>query len=365
MASIAPAPSDEVRRDELAGRLFGAVGGAMDLLVVYLGDRLGLYRSLADDGPATAPQLAARTGIAPRYAREWLEHQAVAGFLDVDDVAADADARSYRLPAGHAEAILDDDSLAHVAPLARFIVGAAQTMPQIIDAYRSGEGVDWAEYGADVIEAQEAANRPQFAAFVGDWIRALPDIAEPLRSRGGRVADIACGTGWSSISIARHFPRVRVDGVDVDEGSIARARSHTAEAGLTDRVSFLNADAAASEGTGQYDLVTIFEAVHDMANPVEVLAAARNLLKPGGAVLVADELVGEAFSAPGNDTEKLYYAYSVVCCLPAGMVTKPSAATGTVMRPATLQAYAREAGFGGFAILPIEHEGFRFYRLDP
>jgi ubiquinone/menaquinone biosynthesis C-methylase UbiE len=364
MTSIAPARSDEARRDELAERVFGAVGGAMDLLVIYLGDRLGLYRSLADDGSATAPELAARTGIAPRYAREWLEHQAVAGFVDVDDVAAEADTRRYALPAGHAEVLLDDDSLAHVAPLARFIVGAAQTMPRILEAFRSGGGVDWAEYGPDVIEAQEAANRPQFAAFVGDWIEALPDIAGRLRS-GGRVADLACGTGWSSISIARQFPGVHIDGVDVDESSIARARAHAGEAEMTDRVAFLHADAAASEGGGTYDLVTIFEAVHDMPNPVEVLGTARKLLKPGGAVLVADELTAEQFTAPGDDMEKLYYAYSVTCCLPAGMTTPDSAATGTVMRPATLERYVREAGFGGFAILPIEHEAFRFYRLDP
>lgn len=352
------------RRDAFAERVYGNVQGALDLLVVYLGDRLGLYRALADGGPATGPELAARAGIAPRYAREWLEHQAVAGYLEVDDVAAEADERRYTLPAAHAEVLLDDDSLAHVAPLARFVVGTAQVMPKLLQAYRSGAGVDWADYGPDVIEAQEAANRPQFSAFISDWIEGLPDIAARLRS-GGRVADVACGTGWSSISIARQFPAARVDGVDIDAHSIGLAERHAADAGVGNRVSFLLADAASSEGAGRYDLVTIFEAVHDMANPVEVLSAARGLLAPGGAVLVADERVAEQFTAPGDATETMYYAYSVTCCLPCGMYTQPSAATGTVMRPATLERYAREAGFSGFTVLPIEHDAFRFYRLDP
>jgi SAM-dependent methyltransferase len=365
MSSTATPLSYEERRDAFADVVYGSVRGAMDLLVVYLGDRLGLYRALADGGPATPPQLAARAGIAPRYAREWLEHQAVAGYVDVDDVEAAAEARRYTLPAAHAEVMLDDDSLAHVAPLARFLVGAAQTMPALLDAYRSGSGVEWAAYGPDVIEAQEAANRPQFAAFMSEWIGALPDIAERLQAGDGRVADVACGTGWSSIEIARQFPGVVVDGVDVDQSSIDIATAHARETGVADRVSFLHANAAASEGDGRYDLVTIFEAVHDMADPVQVLAAARRLLAPGGAVLVADERVADTFTAPGDDTERLYYAYSVTCCLPCGLFDSPSVGTGTVMRPATMEHYAREAGFSGFATLPIEHDGFRFYRLDP
>lgn len=364
MAVNAVQPIDHARRDAFAERIYDNVQGALDLLVVYLGDRLGLYQVLADGSPLTAPELAARAGIAPRYAREWLEHQAVAGYLEVDDVGAAADARHYSLPAAHAEVLLDDESLAHVAPLARFVVGTAQVLPKLLDAYRTGGGVDWAEYGPDVIEAQEASTRPQFTTFMADWIAALPDVAGRLRS-GGRVADVACGAGWSSISIARAFPTARVVGLDVDRHSIARARANVEAAGVADRVSFELADAATSQGAGRYDLVTIFEAVHDMSNPVGVLASARALLAPGGAVLIADERVAEQFIAPGDAAETMFYAYSVTCCLPCAMVDQPSAATGTVMRPSTLERYAKEAGFGGFAVLPIENEGFRFYRLDP
>jgi 2-polyprenyl-3-methyl-5-hydroxy-6-metoxy-1,4-benzoquinol methylase len=353
------------RRDALAGRVGATILGALDAQAIYLGDRLGLYRALADGGPATAPELAERAGIHPRYAREWLEHQAVGAILDVDDVDAAPDARRYTLPAGHEEVLVGEESLWYMAPLSRFVVGTAQRMPDILTAYRTGGGVDWADYGPDVVEAQEGINRPQFAHHVREWIDALPDIAARLRDGEGRVADVACGTGWSSISIARQFPGIVVDGIDIDAGSIERATAHAAAAGLTDRVSFLFADAADSEGAGRYDLVTIFEAVHDMARPAEVLAAAKRLLAPGGAVLVGDERVAERFTAPGDEVERLFYGYSVVACLANGLVDPPSVGTGTVMRPAALEAIAREAGFSRFTVLPTEHEAFRFYRLDP
>ncbi len=360
-----PAATADARREDLAGRLMAAALGALDMQAVYLGDRLGLYRSLAEDGSATPAALAERAGIHPRYAREWLEHQAVGAILDVDDTAADPEARRYTLPVGHAAVLLDPESPWLVAPLARFVMGSAQTMPALLEAYRTGEGVDWADYGPDVIEAQEALNRPQFANYVGDWIAALPDIAAKLRDGDGRIADVACGTGWSSISIARAFPGIKVDGIDIDADSIERARMHAGREGIDDLVSFLYADAADAEGEGRYDLVTIFEAVHDMAQPAKVLAAARKLLKPGGAVLIADERVAEVFTAPGDETERLFFGYSVVACLANGLADQPSVGTGTVLRPAALESIAREAGFSGFTILPVEHDAFRLYRLDP
>jgi 2-polyprenyl-3-methyl-5-hydroxy-6-metoxy-1,4-benzoquinol methylase len=365
MTSTSVLTDPAARRDALAGRLFGAILGTLELQAIYLGERLGLYQDLHDDGPATAPELAARAGIDARYAREWLEQQAVTGVLEVDDVDADPDQRRYTLPDGHAEVLIHPESLALLAPLARFVVGTAQRMPDLLEAYRTGAGVDWADYGPDVVEAQEAINRPQFAHLVGSWIEAMPDIATRLRDGTGQVADVACGTGWSSISIARHFPGATVHGIDIDAGSIERANDHARAQGMTDRVSFRFADAAAHEGEGKYDLVTIFEAVHDMARPVEVLAAARRLLAPGGAVLIADERVADRFTAPGDEAERLFYGYSVVACLANGRVETPSVMTGTVLRPSALETMARDAGFSGFTVLPTEHDSFRFYRLDP
>jgi SAM-dependent methyltransferase len=355
--------SIEQQRDAFATRIGDDLVAAMDMQVMYLGDRLGLYQALRDDGPATAPELAERARIDARYAREWLEHQATAGVIEVDDVGADPDARRYTLPLGHAEVLLDRESPSLQGPAARFVVGMAQRLPAVIAAYRTGAGVDWAEYGPDVVEAQEALNRPQFQHFVGDWIHDLPDIADRLRA-GGRIADLGCGTGWSSIWMARHFPEAHVDGIDIDADSIERANDNAEREGMTDRVSFRLADGASADGAGRYDLVTLFEALHDMANPVEVLGAARSLLAPGGAVLVGDERADETFSAPVDSTDRMFYGYSVLACLPNGRVGETSVATGTVMRPSTVERYARDAGFDGFTILPTDHGQFRFYRLD-
>jgi 2-polyprenyl-3-methyl-5-hydroxy-6-metoxy-1,4-benzoquinol methylase len=353
------------RRDALAARMGDMMIASMELLTVYLGERLGLYAALRDGGPATAHELAARAGIDERYALEWLEQQAMAGVLDVDDVAAAPGARRFGLPSGHGEVLLDERSPHLLGPASRFIVGMAQRLPDLLAAYRTGAGVDWAEYGPDVIEAQEALNRPHFEHFLPEWIAAMPDIAARLAA-GGRVADVGCGTGWSSVWFAHHYPGARVDGIDIDEGSIARARQRAEHEGVADRVRFFtDARAAATDGHDRYDLVAVFEALHDMADPVSVLGMARDLLAPGGAVLIADERTDESFNTMPDSIDRMFYGFSVLGCLPNGRVGATSVATGTVIRPATLERYARDAGFAGVTILPTEHGQFRFYRLDP
>ena len=345
-------PSEVQRRDALADRLYQATIGAFDLAAIYIGDRLGLYRALAEGGPATSVELADRAGIAERYAREWLEHQAVGAILDVDDAGRPPDARRYSLPAGHAEVLVDLDSFSTMTPMARFVVAGAQLMPQLLEAYRTGGGVA-SDASEDAFEAQDAVNRPAFAALLAtEWIPAL--------------ADVACGTGRSTMAIARGYPLARVYGLDLDPGSIERAnRSLAAAPELRDRVTFAARDAADPALSGRYDLVTIIEALHDMSRPIEVLRACRGLLGPGGAVLVVDEKVAESFVAPGDSTERLMYSYSVLFCLANGLAETPSAGTGTVMRPETVGRYAREAGFESVTIVPVEHDTFRFYRLDP
>ena len=348
---------DEERRDALAGRLFEATLGAFELFSVYLGDRLGLYAALREHGPATPIELASAAGIDARYAREWLEQQAVASFLEVDSVEAEPDARRYALPDGHADVVLDPDHLAPMAPMARFVVGSAQRMPDLLDAYRTGRGVAWSEYGPDVIEAQAAINRPQFGTHVAtSWIPGMPDIDARLRDgSAARVADVACGTGWSTIAIARGYPAARVDGLDLDTGSIEQAKAMLAdlEPGLQERVTFAARDAADPALAGRYDLVTIFEALHDMAQPVAVLRAVRGLLAPGGAVLVADERVAEQFTAPGDEIERLMYGYSIVMCLANGLADqRSSAAPGIDSRGPQLSVCSTIASTTEVAVSP-------------
>jgi SAM-dependent methyltransferase len=357
--------ADEAQRDAFAERLFGAALGAYELMTVHLGDRLGYYATLGESEALTAGELADASGTEERYAREWLEQQAVAGILDVDDVRAAPDKRRYSLPAGHAEVLVEKESLAHVTPMARFGMSFAQTLPAIEDAFRSGAGVSWEEYGELGRHAQGDANRPLFANLLGsEWLPAIADVHDRLLADPpARVADIACGAGWSSIAIARAYPNVTVDGYDLDEASIELARENVADTDVADRVSFHLRDAADPELAGSYQLVTVFEAVHDMSQPVDVLRALRGLAARDGAVLVMDERVADTFTAPGDEVERLMYTYSVLCCLPVGLADTPSAGTGTVMRTDTLRGYASDAGFAEVEVLPIEHEVFRFYRL--
>ena len=352
------------RRQALVERIFQAVLGFNDVYLLYLGHRLGLYRALDEVEEATSAELAAATGTAERYVREWLEHQAVGGIVDVVDAENPA-LRRYSLPAEHAEVLLDRDSLDYLAPFARMMVGMARPVPALLDAFRTGEGIPYSDYPADFVEGQGEMNRVQFVNLLGsEWLPALPDVHERLLADPpALVADVACGTGWSSIALARAYPKARVQGFDLDEASISLARANAEEAGLADRIAFEVRDAADPLLSGRYDLVMVFEAIHDMSRPVEALRALRGLAADRGAVLVVDERVADRFTAPGDEVERLMFGWSVLHCLPVGLAEQPSAATGTAMRAATLERYALEAGFARVEVLEIDNDFWRFYRL--
>jgi 2-polyprenyl-3-methyl-5-hydroxy-6-metoxy-1,4-benzoquinol methylase len=348
----------------LAGRLFRDMVGALELLTVYLGERLGLYQALHADGPATSAELAARTGTTERYIREWLEHQAAGGLLEVDNPAAEPLARRYSLPPGHVPVLADTGDARYQAFNGVEIVRAARWMPEVASAIRSG--------GAPPPLPWEPEGRPEFnrAVFLNllarQWLPAIPDVDQRLRSEPpARVADLACGTGWSSIAMAQAYPLIGVDGFDLDADAIQAARRHAEETGLADRVTFTVADVSGPGMSSRYDLVTILEGLHDMSRPADALRAARGMLGDPGCVIVADELVEDEFTAPASIEEQYHYAWSVVACLPAVMGDPDTAATGAVMRPATLRRYALEAGFQGLEILPVEAGMLRFYRLTP
>ena len=349
--------------EEFAERLFTAALGAQEAQAAYLGERLGYYATLADGAWLTSGELAERTSTSERYAREWLEHQAVAHYVEVDDPAAPALDRRYHLPAARAEVLTDELSPAYVAPLAHITVTLGRSIDELVEAYRTGGGVPWDAHGDGGRHAQAAANRPMFLGELGnELLPAIPEIHAALTT-GVRVADIGCGAGWSSIGIALAYPDVTVDGYDLDEPSIEMARRNAREAGVADRVRFHTADVADLDLDGSYGAVVAFECIHDMSNPVEVLAAARRLARPGAPVVVMDENVGDTFSPDAGPFEQLLYGYSLTCCLPDGMSRTPSAATGTVIRPATLDAYARGAGFAGAEALAVSNDSFRFYLL--
>ena len=343
--------------EAFAEQFFGATQHALQMLAAYLGDRLGYYGALAEHGPVTPEELATRTGTHPRYAREWLEQQAVIGWLEA---TAGDQGRRYGMSDGVAEVMTDGQSLLYSAPLAR-LFGLATQLPALLRAYRTGGGVSWSQFGADARESIAEMNHPWFTHALPDALRATASIDRILRRPGARIADIGCGAGSSSVALARTYPDATVDGYDIDEPSIAMARERAQTEQIDDRVFFHAADAADLDGT--YDVVFAFECVHDMPRPVEALAAARRALRPGGTVVVMDEAVGDTFTAPGDFVEQLCYSISLLVCLPDAMSHQPSAATGTVMRPETLRGYARAAGFADIEVLPIEHDVFRFYSL--
>jgi 2-polyprenyl-3-methyl-5-hydroxy-6-metoxy-1,4-benzoquinol methylase len=345
--------------DALGERVFASILGTLDVFAIYIGDRLGYYRQLADHGPLSSAELADRAGTVERYTREWLEMQAVAGYLE----AHDGDPRRFSIPAGHAEALTDHLSLGYVAPFARMVSAAGAKLGSIVDVHRDGSGVPWDAFGQDMRESQGDMNRPFFLNLLAkEWFGGIEDIDQRLRA-GGRVADIGCGHGWSAIALAQGYPGVEVDGFDLDEPSIASATKHAAEHGVADRVRFRAVDAGDAAVDGGYDLVTAFECIHDMPDPVSALRTMKRLAGDDGQVVVMDERVSESFSPDAGDIEHLMYGFSNFICLPDGMAHGHSVGTGTVMRPDTLRRYAREAGFEDIEILPIETDFWRFYRI--
>jgi 2-polyprenyl-3-methyl-5-hydroxy-6-metoxy-1,4-benzoquinol methylase len=350
-----------------ANRLFETGLAALEAVTVSLGRELGLYQHLADGG-ITAAELAQRAGIDARYAQEWLEQQAAAGLIDVTSPAAGADERRFGLSVAAQECLLRPESLASVGPLFDLLPAINRVYPaELVHAFRSGEGIPYADYALH--DAQGDFNRPAYVNLLAsDWLTHLPGLVDRLHTPGARAAEIGCGEGWAAISLARAFPNLRVDGFDNDEASIAAARKYAAEAGVSDRAHFevvdVTRDLPDRVTPGSYDLVLALEMIHDLARPVEALATMRRLGKPDALQLVMDEKVAETFEAPtDNPVERLMYAASVLHCLPVGRNESPSAATGTVMRPATFTAYATTAGFSNVEIAPIEHDLFRFYQL--
>jgi cyclopropane fatty-acyl-phospholipid synthase-like methyltransferase len=197
-----------------------------------------------------------------------------------------------------------------------------------------------------------------------EWIPAMPDIAGRLQADPpARVADIGCGCAWSSIGMARAFPKITVDGFDLDVASIHDAKRNIAEAGVEDRVHVAVRDCGDPDLAGDYDLAVALECLHDMADPVATLRSMRRMVRRGGAVLVADEAVADSFQPDGADIDWMMYGWSILHCLHVGMTEQPSCCTGTVMRRPTFERYAREAGFESIEVLPIENLFFRFYRL--
>jgi SAM-dependent methyltransferase len=352
--------------EALAGRLFGSAVGALELCNIHLGARLGLFRELAQSDPLTAAELADRTGLDKRYIQEWLQAQAVSGFVTID--GTDVTTASFTVAPGVAQVLVDELSPAYLAPLGSMLAAVGAVLPDLADAFRTGAGVPYAAYPG-AVQAQAALNRPAYATdLVGQWLPAVPDVAARLADPDAQlhVADLGCGAGWAAISLAEAFPHLQVDGYDADEESIALARRNAADRGVADRVRFEVCDLSAPDAaTPRYDLALMFECLHDFSYPQRILTATRAQLANGGTVIVLDEHTDNELVAPTDDpVQRLFANVSPLWCLPQGRTEPDADPVGTVIRPGRLRQMAADAGFGHADVLPIEHPFFRFYRLS-
>jgi 2-polyprenyl-3-methyl-5-hydroxy-6-metoxy-1,4-benzoquinol methylase len=363
MTVITLTAEDEPKVEEFAGTLFMACLATMELANVELGVRLGLYEALAAAGPSNAAQLARSAGIAERYAREWLEQQAVAGVVEVDDAGLPAGERRFTLPNAHAHVLIEDDSEACMKPCAAVVPWVSKALDIMVEEFRRGTGAAFGLF--DLHDVQAGFTRPVFINHLTqNWLPALPDVQAKLTAGGQvRIAEIGCGEGLASITIARAYPNAEIDGYDLDDASVGAARKAAADAGVGDRARFELRDAADPAITGDYDLVMAIEMLHDVPDPVGILRTMKKLAGADGAVLVADERTEDSFTVPTNEMERFFYAFSTMHCLAVSM-QNGGVGTGTVMRGDTLRSYAAEAGFATVEVLDVEHPQFVLYRLS-
>jgi SAM-dependent methyltransferase len=352
--------------DAFIARLTGAAAASFDVMAIFLGDELGLYRALDQGWPMTATELASETGLYRRPVREWLEHGAASGLLALVADADDPNDWQYALPPAHAAALARPDAVTYWPPTAHQIVSALGTSQLVVDAFRMGHGFTLGERSDEMRTGEANANKPAYLAELArDWLPSIGGLDARLRADPPvRIADVGCGLGWSSIGMALAYPKVRIDGLDLDAPSIDAARVNAAGSGVADRVSFAVRSADEPGLSGRYDLVTVFEAFHDMARPVAVLRALRSLLAPGGLIVIGDTKAGDAFNAPADARERLHYGWSLAHCLYSSFGGPEDEQTGTMLRPKTLRRYGSAAGLT-VEVLPIEHESWQFYLLEP
>lgn len=339
---------------------------SMESASITIGARLGWWAAIDEAGAEglDTHELSKRAAAHPRYVREWLEAMGAGGWLVVvgDTDPSTPDDRRFVLAPGVREVLVDADDDLYLVPLLRQVSAGQLSLRTLERAFQTGAGLAWADHDPDMVTAQGDMNRNQLSRDLPGWVReSLPAVAEALDA-GARVADVGCGHGWGSIGIARAFPKAVIDAYDLDEPSVAAARIHVDEAGLSDRVT-VHADRVASAGAKSYRLAVMAEMLHDVPDPIELLASVREVLDDDGVLLIADMRVAATYTAPADLVERLMYGFSLLVCLADAMTSRPSAATGTVMRPATLRGYAEAAGFAEVEELPIEHDTWRFWAV--
>jgi len=331
---------DPQKLDEFLGKVVGDAGAAMSAALVVVGDRLGLYRALTGS-PATAAELAARTGTAPRYVQEWLDAQAAGGYVAYDP----ADGR-YRLPPEQATALADESSPAFVPGLFQVTQAIWAAVERMSERFTTGAGLPWGEHHHCLFEGTERFFRSGYNGnLVASWLPALDGVVARLE-RGGKVADVGCGLGASTILMAQAFPRSRFYGFDSHAASIDMARQRAAAAGVSERVTFDVASASDFPGK-DYDLVAHFDCLHDMEDPVGAARAARRALAADGTWMIVEPFASDRREENHNPVGRVFYSASTMICVPHSL-SRRGPALGAQAGEARLRGIAEEGGFTRF-----------------
>ncbi len=339
MTTIDTKPIDEAQLEAFVGQAVVDMGAAISGLLLHIGDRLGLYKAMAGAGPITSSTLAARTGTAERYVREWLGNQAAGGYV----VYNPADS-TFDLPAEQAMVLADEDSPVFLGGAFESIASCYTDHKMFVDAFRSGAGVGWQEHDDRLFSGVLRLFRPGYAAhLVEEWLPALDGVVEKLRS-GASVADVGCGLGASTIIMAEAFGRSTFAGFDLHEPSIAAARDAAVQAGVDKRARFDVATAREFPGIG-YDLVCMFDCLHDMGDPVGAARRVRQSLAPDGTLLLVEPQAGDGLEHNLNPVGRTFYGLSTVICTPASLAQDVGLGLGAQAGELSLGIVLREAGF--------------------
>jgi len=333
---------DQGRLDQFMGQFVQDLGAALSVATVVIGDKLGLYKAMADGAPVTPTELAERTDTEERYVREWLSAQAAGGY-----VTYDAESECFTLPPEQAMALAQDDSPAFIPGAFQLAASLVKDEPKVAAAFRSGDGVGWHEHDGDLFCGTERFFRPGYLAnLVPNWIPALEGVEEKLNA-GGLVADVGCGHGASTLILAEAYPQSRFVGYDYHRESIEHARAHAREAGVDDRVSFEVAAAKDFPGDG-YDLVAMFDCLHDMGDPVGAAAHVRSALNGDGTWLIVEPFANDRLEDNLNPVGRVFYSASTMICTPASRDQEVGLALGAQAGEARLRDVVTGGGFTRF-----------------
>ncbi len=349
---------DKQRSNAFMLKLVGDLSTALAGALLLVGDRTGLFKAMAGAGPLTPAALAERADVAERYAEEWLAVMAGAGYVEYD-----AEAGSFNLPDEHALFLAEPDSEYYLCGLFQGLPALSAAIPQLADAFKSGGGVSFADFGSELPRALGAMNRAVYEArLVKSWLPAMPDVVARLNA-GGRAVDVGCGMGVVPLALARGFPQAQVTGIDLDARSIDLARARSVELGLGDRLAFHALPVEQLPTTPGWDLITTFDVVHDLPDPLGALIHLRGALAEGGTYLMVEPKVADDLQDNlGNPFARMFYGMSCLHCVPQSLSLR-GPGLGACWGEKRARDLARHAGFGHFERLEIRSAGLAFYAL--